>query len=100
MVSEVVAISYAPAFVMPSNRGRSTLLMPIILALADRTGLGEGSRGRIALAPAEGLGTNDLSASILPNLIMTSAAKHAYGVKFASLTYLLLHALYSVSSRV
>jgi len=24
--------------------------MPIILALADRTGLGEGSRGRIALA--------------------------------------------------
>jgi di/tricarboxylate transporter len=96
MVSGVVAITYALGFVMPSNTGRSTLLMPIIFALADRTGLGEGSRGRIALALAVGLGTYELSASILPaslpNLIMTSAAVHAYGVKFDYLTYLLLHA--------
>jgi di/tricarboxylate transporter len=59
MVFGVVCLTYALAFVMPSNMGRITLLMPIIMALADRTGLGEGSRGRIALALAVGLGTTN-----------------------------------------
>lgn len=40
LVGGVVAISYALAFVMPSNMGRITLLMPIVMALADRAGLG------------------------------------------------------------
>lgn len=41
LVGGVVAISYALAFVMPSNMGRITLLMPIVMALADRAGLAE-----------------------------------------------------------
>jgi di/tricarboxylate transporter len=96
MMFGVVCLTYALAFVMPSNMGRITLLMPIIMALADRTGLGEGSRGRIALALAVGLGTYELSASILPanvpNLVMTGAAERAYGVHFGYLPYLVLHA--------
>src|ERR1700761_1762276 len=96
MVLGVVGITYALAFVMPSNVGRITLLMPIIMALADRAGLVEGSRGRIALALAVGFGTYELSASILPanvpNLVMTGAAERAYGVHFAYLPYLLMHA--------
>jgi di/tricarboxylate transporter len=96
MVLGVVGITYALAFVMPSNVGRITLLMPIILALADRTGLTEGTRGRIALALAVGFGTYELSASILPanvpNLVMTGSAERAYGVHFAYMPYLLLHA--------
>jgi di/tricarboxylate transporter len=96
MVFGVVCLTYALAFVMPSNMGRITLLMPIIMALADRTGLGEGSRGRIALSLAVGLGTYELSASILPanvpNLVMTGAAERAYGVHFGYLPYLILHA--------
>jgi hypothetical protein len=76
--------------------GRITLLMPIVMALADRAGLREGSPGRIALALAVGLGTYELSASILPanvpNLIMTGAAEHAYGVQFNYLPYLILQA--------
>ncbi|MBH2876735.1 anion permease [Serratia marcescens] len=96
LVGGVVAISYALAFVMPSNMGRITLLMPIVMALADRAGLGEGSRGRIGLALAVGLGTFQLSASILPanvpNLVMSGAAESAYGSHFAYLSYLLLHA--------
>jgi di/tricarboxylate transporter len=95
MVFGVVCLTYALAFVMPSNMGRITLLMPIIMALADRTGLGEGSRGRIALALAVGLGTYELSASILPanvpNLVMTGAAERAYGLHFGYLPYLVLH---------
>ena len=96
MVAGVVVLTYALAFVMPSNMGRITLLMPIVMALADRAGLREGSSGRIALALAVGLGTYELSASILPanvpNLIMTGAAERAYGVQFNYLPYLLLHA--------
>jgi anion transporter len=96
MVTGVVLLTYALAFVMPSNMGRITLLMPIVMALADRAGLREGSSGRIALALAVGLGTYELSASILPanvpNLIMTGAAERAYGVQFNYLPYLLLHA--------
>jgi di/tricarboxylate transporter len=96
MMSGVVAITFALAFVMPSNTGRITLLMPIVLALADRTGLKDDSLGRIGLALAVGLGTYDLSASILPanvpNLIATSTAERAYGVHFSYISYLFLHA--------
>ncbi len=95
MVFGVVGLSYALAFVMPSNIGRIALLMPLILALADRTGLGEGRPGRIALALAVGFGTFQLSASILPanvpNLVMAGAIESAYGLRLAYLPYLLLH---------
>ena len=96
MVGGVVLLTYALAFVMPSNMGRIALLMPIVMALADRAGLAEGSRGRIGLALAVGFGTFQLSASILPanvpNLVMAGAAESAFGIRFAYLPYLLLHA--------
>jgi len=96
MIVGVILLTYALAFVMPSNMGRITLLMPIVMALADRAGLREGSPGRTALALAVGFGTYELSASILPanvpNLIMTGAAERAYGVHFNYLPYLFLHA--------
>ena len=95
MLAGIVALTYALAFVMPSNMSRIALLMPIVMALADRTGFREGSEGRFALALAVGFGTYELSASILPsnvpNLIMTGAAEHAYGIQFNYLPYLWLH---------
>src|SRR6201996_504917 len=57
MVGGVVLLTYALAFVMPSNMGRITLLMPIVMALADQAGLEPGSRGRHGLALAVGVGT-------------------------------------------
>ena len=96
MVAGIVALTYALAFVMPSNMSRIALLMPIVMALADRAGFAERSPGRYALALAVGFGTYELSASILPsnvpNLIMTGAAEHAYGIQFNYMPYLLLHA--------
>lgn len=96
LVGGVVALAYALAFVMPSNMGRIALLMPIVLALADRAGLAAGSRGRTALALAVGFGTFQLSASILPanvpNLVMAGAAESAYGIHLSYLPYLVLHA--------
>lgn len=96
LVGGVVFLTYALAFVMPSNMGRIALLMPVITALAERAGLPEGGRGRIGLALAVGFGTFQLSASILPanvpNLVMAGAAETAYGVRFSYLPYLALHA--------
>ena len=92
----VVLLTYALAFVMPSNMGRIAVLMPVVMALADQAGLAPGSRGRTGLALAVGFGTFQLSTSILPanvpNLVMAGAAETAYGVHFAYLPYLLLHA--------
>lgn len=96
MLVGVVALTYALAFVMPSNMGRIALLMPIVMALADRSGLAEGSKGRIALALAVGFGTFQLSTSILPanvpNMVMAGAAESGYGLHFSYLSYLALHA--------
>ncbi|HEX5998936.1 MAG TPA: SLC13 family permease [Hyphomicrobiaceae bacterium] len=96
MVLGVVVLTYALAFVMPSNMGRIALLMPIVLALADRAGLGEGRTGRIGLALAVGFGTYQLSASILPanvpNLLMAGAIETSYGLHLAYVPYLVLHA--------
>jgi anion transporter len=96
MVAGIVVLTYALAFVMPSNMSRIALLMPIVMALADRAGFAEGSPGRYALALAVGFGTYELSASILPsnvpNLIMTGAAEHVYGIQFNYMPYLLLQA--------
>lgn len=96
LIAGVVALSYGLAFVMPSNMGRIALLMPVMLALCDRIGLGPGRRGRTGVALAVGFGTFLLSASILPanvpNLVMAGAAEQVYGLHFGYLPYLVLHA--------
>jgi len=96
LVAGVVLLTYALAFVMPSNMGRIAVLMPIVLAVADRAGLPEGSRGRIGLALAVGFGTFMLSVSILPanvpNLVLAGSVETEYGIHLTYVPYLLLHA--------
>jgi hypothetical protein len=48
MVGSVVLLSYALAFVMPSNMGRIALLMPIVAAMAKRAGIEDGTRAGTA----------------------------------------------------
>ncbi|WP_058913676.1 SLC13 family permease [Entomohabitans teleogrylli] len=95
MVASVVLLSYALAFVMPSNMGRIALLMPIVLAMAQRAGIEEGTRSWYGLALAVGFGTFQLSATILPanvpNLVMSGAAEGSWGIHLNYLPYLLLH---------
>jgi di/tricarboxylate transporter len=96
LVFGTVGLSYALAFVMPSNMGRIALLMPIVMALADRVGFARARPGRIGLALAVGFGTFQLSASILPanvpNLVMAGTVETTYGLHLAYVPYLLLHA--------
>jgi len=95
MVASVVLLSYALAFVMPSNMGRIALLMPIVAAMAARAGINEGTRAWYGLALAVGFGTFQLSATILPanvpNLVMSGAAEGSWGIHLNYLPYLLLH---------
>lgn len=95
MVASVVLLSYALAFVMPSNMGRIALLMPIVAAMARRAGIADGSRGWFGLALAVGFGTFQLSATILPanvpDLVMSGAAEGSYGMHLNYVPYLLLH---------
>lgn len=95
MVASVVLLSYALAFVMPSNMGRIALLMPIVAAMAARAGINEGTRSWYGLALAVGFGTFQLSATILPanvpNLVMSGASEGSYGIHLNYLPYLLLH---------
>ena len=95
MVASVVLLSYALAFVMPSNMGRIALLMPIVAAMAKRAGIPDGSRAWFGLAMAVGFGTFQLSATILPanvpNTVMSGAAEGSYGIHLNYVPYLLLH---------
>jgi anion transporter len=95
MLGGIVLLTIGLAFVMPSNMSRIALLMPIVMALADRAGLAPGSKGRIALALAVGFGTYELSGSILPanvpNLVMSGAMESTYGLHLQYMPYLLLH---------
>ncbi|WP_315833794.1 SLC13 family permease [Bradyrhizobium prioriisuperbiae] len=96
VIAGVVALSYGLSFLMPSNMGRISLLIPIMLALADHVGLGPGRPGRTGVVLAVGFATFMLSTSILPanvpNLVMAGAAETIYGLHFSYLPYLLLHA--------
>ena len=95
MVASVVLLSYALAFVMPSNMGRIALLMPIVAAMAKRAGILDGTRAWYGLALAVGFGTFQLSATILPanvpNLVMSGATEGSYGIHLNYLPYLMLH---------
>ncbi|NDJ55520.1 citrate transporter [Enterobacteriaceae bacterium 4M9] len=96
MVASIVLLSYALAFVMPSNMGRIALLMPVVGAMARRAGIEEGTRAWFGLALAVGFGTFQLSATILPanvpNLVMSGATESSWGIHLNYLPYLLLHA--------
>lgn len=95
LVAGLVALSFALAFVMPSNLGRIALLVPTVLALADEVGLAPGRPGRTGAVLAVGAATPLLSAAILPanvpNLIMAGAAERLHGLHLTYLPYLLLH---------
>ncbi|STW47567.1 di- and tricarboxylate transporter [Klebsiella pneumoniae] len=82
----MVLLSYALAFVMPSNMGRIALLMPIVAAMARRAGIADGSRGWFGLALAVGFGTFQLSATILPANVPESGDEWRGGrlVRYAS----------------
>jgi di/tricarboxylate transporter len=95
IVAAVAATSVGLAFVMPSTAARILLLMPIVLALADRLGLAPGRPGRTGLVMTVVAASNMPPTAILPanipNAVLLGAADTLYGIKLTYGPYLLLH---------
>jgi di/tricarboxylate transporter len=95
VIAGIVLVGVVLAFLVPTAMGRVMLLIPIALALAERVGLAEGSRGRAGMVLAAALGTQTPAFAILPsnvpNVAMLGAAESIFGVTFSYGEYLLLH---------
>ena len=95
LVAGMIAVGVLLAFVMPSTMGRVILLIPIVIALADRVGFGPGSRGRTGLILAMACGTWMPSAAILPanvpNMVLAGVAETLFETHFTYGSYILLH---------
>ena len=82
-------------FIMPSGMGRILVLVPIVLAMADRYGFTAdrpGRSGMIMVATAVSFAPSGaVMTALLPNLVMVGAAENLYEIKFSYATYLLAH---------
>ncbi|MEQ8708586.1 MAG: SLC13 family permease [Rhodospirillales bacterium] len=95
IITGVVLGALALAFLMPSSMGRVVLMMPVVLALADRLGFEPGSAGRNGMVAAAALAAYMPATAILPatvpTMVLVGAAEVQYGITFAYAPYLLLH---------
>ena len=95
LITGVVLVSLALAFLMPSTMGRVLLLVPIFLALADRMGFAPGSNGRtgmvVAVALSSFLGPAAILPANVPNNVLAGAAEAYHGITITYFDYLLLH---------
>ncbi len=86
LVAEVAIAGTALAFFMPATVGRVLLLIPIVMALAERVGFKHGSSGfnglcmiAIIISYQSGIGMLPANA---PNLVLAGAAEALYDVHF------------------
>lgn len=95
VVGAVGTVTVGLAFLMPSTSARVMLLIPIVLALADRVGLVAGRPGRTGLVLMVSAGSYLAPTAILPanipNAVLLGAADQLYGIKLTYGSYLLLH---------
>lgn len=94
-VSGVVTVCLALGFLMPSTMSRLILLLPIVVALAERLGYREGSRGRTGLVVATGFGSYLGPAAILPanvpNNVLLGAAQVFHDIQLQYFDWLIIH---------
>ena len=95
VIATVALTAVGLAFLMPSTTGRVLLLMPIVLALADRLGFGPASNGRIGMvmtvAAASYMPPTAILPANIPNSVLLGAASSLYGINLKYGSYLLLH---------
>ena len=92
LVLAVVVASIALSFVMPATVGRVLLLVPIVIATAERAGFRYGSTGYDGLVVAALVTTYQCGTGILPanapNLVLAGAAETLYGLPIHYAEYL------------
>ncbi|WP_319519292.1 SLC13 family permease [uncultured Martelella sp.] len=95
LIFGIFGIAIALTFVMPSSLGRFFLLSPIALALADKLGFTQDTKGRTAVALATTFACHipgfALLPSNVPNLVLAGAAQTIYGLDLTYAQYMALH---------
>lgn len=95
VITGVVLGAVALSFLMPSSMGRVVLMMPVVLALADRLGFEAGSTGRNGMVAAAALAAYMPATAVMPatvpSMVLVGAAEVQYGVTFAYAPWLLAH---------
>jgi anion transporter len=92
LVAAVVAACILLSFVMPATVGRVLLLLPIVMALAERVGFQRGSSGYNGLCIATITATYQCGTTVLPanapNLVLAGSAEALYGLHITYAEYL------------
>ena len=92
LVVAVVMASVVLTFLVPSTVGRVLLLMPIVIALAQRVGFERGSAGYNGLCLAAIVATFQSGTGVLPsivaNMVLAGSADTLYGVQITYAEYL------------
>ena len=95
IITGTVVMMTLLAFLMPSAVGRVTIMLPVILALADRLGFVKARNGRIGMVLAVGVGTLIPTFSILPsnvpNVVLAGAAEAIHKIQFTYSDWFILH---------
>jgi len=91
----IAAASFGLAFLMPSAMSRVVLLVPIVVALAERLGYQAGSPGRdgmvLMAAFATVMAPMGLLPATVPNVVMAGLIESIYGVTLQYGRYLVLN---------
>jgi anion transporter len=94
LVVAVVAASVVLSFLIPATVGRVLLLLPIVMALAQRVGFMRGSTGYNGLCLAAIVATYQCGTAVLPanapNLVLAGSAEALYGIEITYAEYLWL----------
>lgn len=94
-IASITGFSVLLAFLMPSATGRIVLLLPIVVALAERIGYGPDSKGRTGMLLAATFGTILPAYTILPanapNLMLAGMAETLFGHSISYWTYLVVN---------
>jgi len=92
LIAAIVIVSIALAFLMPATVGRVLLLIPILVAVAQRAGFERGSVGYNGICLAAIMTTYQCGTAILPanapNLVLAGTAETLYGVQLIYAEYL------------
>ncbi len=92
LIGAVAAVATVLAFFMPATVARMLLLVPIVIALAERVGFAPGSRGYNGLCMTAILITYQSGSAVLPanapNLVLAGATETLYGVQLIYAEYL------------
>ena len=92
LVIAVVLASVALSFLVPATVGRVLLLLPIVMALAQRVGFEHDSTGYNGLCLATIIATYQCGTTVLPanapNLVLAGSAEALYGLQITYAEYL------------